>query len=253
VTRAASLPRGLLAATAFLTRAPVGRLLDADAVAVGAAAPFYPLVGAGLGALAGLAELGLSPLLPPFVVAALLVALLAVLTGAMHLDALADTADALGGRSHEDRLRIMRDHAVGAFGAAALVLALLLKTAAVASLIEAGEAMAGLVAAGACSRAVILPVAVALPYARTEESGVSVPARIGRAGAVIGLLAAAAIALLVAGITGIAAFGAACILAALAAVFYARWLGGVTGDALGAVVELAELAALIVVVAASVN
>lgn len=250
MTPVAKALRGLVAATAFLTRVPVGRLLDADAVAVGAGAPFYPLVGAGLGAVAGLAELGLTPLLPPFVVAVLLVALLAVLTGAMHLDALADTADAFGGRSRDDRLRIMRDHAVGALGATALVLVLLLKTGAVVALIDANEAMAGLVAAGACSRAVVLPVAVALPYARSGEIGISVPAHIGRAGAIVGLLAAAAIAVLVAGTAGIAAFGAACIVAALAAVFYARWLGGVTGDALGAVVELAEVAALTVVVAA---
>lgn len=237
-----SLPRGLAAATAFLTRVPIGRVLDADAKAIASAAPYYPLVGGGLGALAGLAERGLSPLLPPFLVAGLLVALITALTGAMHLDALADTADALGGRSREDSLRIMRDHAIGAFGGTALVLALLLKVAVIAALIESGEAMAGLVAAGACSRAVILPLAVVLPYARDGEHGLS--DAITTAGAVSGLLVAAGLALLVAGWIGVAAFVAASTVAALAGAFYARWLHGVTGDTLGAVVELSEVAAL---------
>src|SRR5918992_1259116 len=112
VSAVVRLPRGLAAAGAFLTRLPIGRVVDVDARAVAAAAPLYPVVGAALGAVAGLAERGLSQWLPPFVVAAMLVALLAALTGAMHLDGLADTADALGGRSREDSLQIMRDHAV---------------------------------------------------------------------------------------------------------------------------------------------
>lgn len=248
VTPAASVvrgaPLGLVAAVAFLTRVPVGRAVAVDAKAVGAGAPFYPLVGAGLGALAGLAEHGLSPLLPPLVVAALLIALLAMLTGALHLDALADTADALGGRSREDRLRIMRDHYVGAFGATAIALTLVLKVAAVAALIESGEALAGLVAAGACSRASILPLAVLLPDARRDERSSSVSEQISVAGAVLGLLAAAALAVLVAGEAGVFVFVAVLALAVLAAVFYWRWLGGVTGDALGAVIELAEVVAL---------
>jgi adenosylcobinamide-GDP ribazoletransferase len=243
------LPQGLAAATAFLTRIPVGRLVDVDARAVASAAPFYPVVGAGVGALAGLGESGVSPLLPPLVVAVLLVALLTALTGAMHLDALADTADALGGRSREDSLRIMRDPAIGAFGATALMLALLLKAAVLAALIESGDAMIALVAAGACSRAVILPLAVALPYARRHERGVSVPQRISAAGAASGVAIAVALALLVAGELGLAAFVAAGALAALAGAFYACWLSGVTGDALGAVVELSELAALTTMVA----
>jgi cobalamin 5'-phosphate synthase/cobalamin synthase len=242
-------PRGLAAATAFLTCVPVGRLVDIDARKVASAAPLFPLVGAALGALAGVAERGLSPVLPPFVVAALLVILLAGLTGAIHLDALADTADAFGGRSREDRLRIMRDHAVGAFGTTALALALVLKVAAVAALIESGHAMAGLVAAAACSRAVILPLAVALPYARSDERDVSVSEHVSVPGATMGLVVSAGVAVVATGAPGIAILLAALALAAVAAVVYASWLGGVTGDALGAVIELAELAALTTAVA----
>lgn len=243
------MPRGLAAATAFLTRVPVGRFVDVDARAVAAATPFYPMVGAALGLVGGLAERGLSPTLPPFVAAAVLAALLAALTGAMHLDALADTADALGGRSRDDSLRIMRDHAVGAFGASALTLALVLKVAAIAALIDAGNATAGLIAACACSRAVASPLAAALPYARSEPRRANVPKNIGAARAVLGLLVAAVLAICAAGTAGLFIFLTACVVAVLAAVFYARWLGGVTGDALGAVVELSELAALTIAVA----
>ena len=241
--------RGPLAAVAFLTSVPVGRFAAADTAAVAAAAPFYPLVGAGLGALAGLVERGLSPTLPPFVVAALLLALLAGLTGAIHLDALADTADALGGRTREDRLRIMRDHHIGAFGATALVLALSLKLAAIAALIELDEATAGLVVAAACSRAAVLPVAAVLPDARREERSTSVSGQVGVVGAAAGLLVAAVLAVLVSGLAGFVVFLAALAVAGLAAAFYAWWLRGVTGDALGAVIELAELSALTTAVA----
>jgi adenosylcobinamide-GDP ribazoletransferase len=249
VSVAVRLPRGLAAAGAFLTRLPIGRFVDVDARAVAAAAPLYPVVGGALGAAAGLAERGLSPWLPPFVVAALLVSLLAVLTGAIHLDGLADTADALGGQSREDRLRIMRDHAVGAFGASALGLALVLKVALVTALIENDAAIAGLVAACACSRAVAPPLAAALPYAR-ESRQATVPDEIGVMRAVIGVLVAASIALVAAGTAGVAVLLAACAVAGAAGVLYARWLGGVTGDALGAVVEVGELAALTTAVAA---
>jgi adenosylcobinamide-GDP ribazoletransferase len=241
--------RGPLAAVAFLTSVPVGRFAVVDATAVAAAAPFYPLVGAGLGAFAALVERGLSPSLPAFVVAALLLALLAGLTGAIHLDALADTADALGGRTREDRLRIMRDHHIGAFGATALVLALSLKLAAIAALIELDEATAGLVLAAACSRAAVLPVAALLPDARRDERTTSISGQVGVIGAAAGLLVAAALAVLVSGLAGCVVLITALAVAGLAAAFYAWWLRGVTGDALGAVVELAELSALTTAVA----
>ena len=241
--------RGPLAAVSFLTSVPVGRLVAVDAAAVAAAAPFYPLVGAGLGAIAALVERGLSPSLPPFMVAALLLVLLAALTGAIHLDALADTADALGGGTREERLRIMRDHRIGAFGATALVLALSLELAAIAALIELDEATAALVVAGACSRAVVLPVAALLPDARREERGAGISAQVGVIRATAGVVVAAALSVLVSGLDGFVVFLAALAVAGLAAAFYAWWLRGVTGDALGAVVLLAEVAGLTTAVA----
>src|SRR3954471_24395642 len=103
--------RAAVAAVAFLTRLPVGRLVDVDADDVGRGAPLFPLVGGLLGAATGGVAVGLHGPLPPLAAAAIAVAVGTLLTGALHLDALADTADALGGSSREQALEIMRDHA----------------------------------------------------------------------------------------------------------------------------------------------
>src|SRR5690349_572464 len=121
--------RPLLAAVAFLTRIPVRGAFD-----VGAGAALFPLVGAGIGAAVGGTAYGLAQVLPALAAAGAALAIGALLTGGLHLDGLADSADALGGRSREDALAIMRDHAIGSYGAAALVLDLVVKAAALAAL-----------------------------------------------------------------------------------------------------------------------
>src|SRR5918992_5718444 len=116
----------LTAALAFLTRAPVpaGDLVRA--------APLFPVVGAALGAVVGATAVGLAGLVPPLLAATVAVALELVVTGALHVDGLADSADGLAGRDRDHALAIMRDHAVGTYGACALVLDLLAKTVALA-------------------------------------------------------------------------------------------------------------------------
>jgi adenosylcobinamide-GDP ribazoletransferase len=217
-------------AVAFLTRLPVGsgRLSPRAAV-------FFPVVGAALGALIGGAALGLRELTAPLVAGALAVALELVLTGALHVDGLADSADGLAGRDRERALAIMRDHSVGAYGASALTLDLLIKAAALA----ATEELLPVVAAYALSRAAPLPLAAALPYARAEGTGRALhrlPPWIAAAGVIlavgVGVLAPvtiAAAALAVAGVWWLAK----------------RRLNGVTGDIMGAAVELAATAALV--------
>jgi len=98
-----------LAAVAFLTRIPVGRAVAIGPDDVGRSVVFFPFVGAGVGALAGLAAEGLDGPLPAFAAGALGVAVALVLTGALHLDGLADTADGFGARDREHRLEVMRD------------------------------------------------------------------------------------------------------------------------------------------------
>ena len=79
---------------------------------------FFPLVGAGVGAVAGATAIVLHERLSSFLAAGLAVAVALALTGALHIDALADTADALGASSRERALEIMRDSRIGSFGAA---------------------------------------------------------------------------------------------------------------------------------------
>lgn len=243
MTRVAE-PAAALTAVAFLTRLPVGRLARHDGDAVAAAAAFFPLVGAAILLAAGVVADGAARFGPPFLAGALAVAFLATVTGALHLDALADTADALGGGTREDRLRIMRDHSIGAFGATALCLVLVIEVAAVAALVERGAGLAVFAATGAASRAVAPPLAL-LPYARVAEAGVSVTRGFTLGRGLTALVVACAIAAL-GGVAGLVVFGAALIVCACAGLFCRRWIGGVTGDTLGATVQLAEAVGLVV-------
>src|SRR5712691_8323609 len=128
--------RGLAAALALLTRVPVGRSVVLDAADVARGAAYFPLVGAGVGAVVGGVTAALcNPLTAPLA-AVLGLGAGALLTGALHLDALADTADALGATTRERALEIMREHAIGAYGAVAIGLDLLIKAGALTALVR---------------------------------------------------------------------------------------------------------------------
>jgi adenosylcobinamide-GDP ribazoletransferase len=238
----------LAAATAFLTRVPVGRAVDVDGRAVARAAPLFPLVGAAIGAIGGAVVDITSGPLPGGAAAALGLVVVAVLTGAMHLDALADSADALGGTTRERRLAIMRDHAVGSFGGVALVLVLLFEASVLASVEHAWSAFA---AAAAAARWAPLPLAAALPHARADGQGASLAGRTSVPGVAAGFVVAVAVALGVRGVDGLAAVGAAALTALVLGAFFRHWIGGVTGDTLGATTELAQAAALAAVLIAA--
>jgi adenosylcobinamide-GDP ribazoletransferase len=241
--------RAALAATAFLTRVPVGRVTALDARDVARGAPLFPLVGAVVGGATGLLVDLLVPAVPGLVAGALGVGLAALLTGAMHLDALADTADALGGTTRERALEIMRDHSVGAFGAVALIVVCLVDASALAALGAGDNAFVAGLVAGAAGRAAILPVARALPYAREGGGQGRVLDGIGWA-TVLVALALAVLLGVAGGLPGLIALGAATVTAAALAIFVRSWLGGVTGDTLGASAKLCETAALVAFLAA---
>jgi adenosylcobinamide-GDP ribazoletransferase len=245
-------PAGLLrlplVAVAFLTRVPVGRLVVAGPDDVARAAPLFPVVGGAVGAAAGLTADVLAGPLPAQAAGALAVAVAALLTGAMHLDALADTADALGGATRERALEILRDHAIGAFGATALVVVLLVDSAALAGLGGAGDAALAGLAAGAAGRAVTLPLAATLPSARPGDGQGAVLAGLRPWQVAVGIALALALAL-PAGAAGLAAAAAAATVCVVLGLFYRRWLGGVTGDLLGAAAKVAETAALVAALA----
>ncbi|MBV8889806.1 MAG: adenosylcobinamide-GDP ribazoletransferase [Alphaproteobacteria bacterium] len=233
-------------ATALLTRLPVGAPPPAPG-RLAEAAWAFPAVGVGVGAIAALV----------FVIAQLLgcgdwpSSLLSVLaglglTGALHEDGLADTADGFGGGHDRDtKLAIMRDSRHGSFGVLALVASVSLRAAALATIGEAVHAALALVAAHAVSRA-LLPVAMrVLPRARSDGMGAAA-GRPGRGVAAVAAALGAGAALATLGPER----GAAALLLAAAAVsataaLARRQIGGYTGDVLGAFQQIGEIVILL--------
>lgn len=245
----------LSVAAAFLTRLrPPAALTPADMAPgrLAGAVRAFPLVGAGVGLAGGIVYavaywLGLPP------VAAALCALTAttLATGALHEDGLADTADGLGGgKTVEDRLRIMRDSHIGAFGVLALVFSIGLRTAALTTLGTPWLAAAALIASGAGSRAFLGVVMRRLDPARTD--GLAADAgRPSEEGALTAAAIGAVFALLFLGLgTGIVAAAAATVAVAAVGQYARRGIGGYTGDILGAAQQVAEVAILLAAAAA---
>jgi cobalamin 5'-phosphate synthase/cobalamin synthase len=245
-------PERLLAeargALSFLTVLPAGDLSAITGAEVGRGIVFFPLIGAGLGGAAALAAWATAKVLPPTVAGLAAVAVAAVLTGALHLDGLADTADGYGGRTRERALEIMRDHSVGSFGVAAVAVDVGLRAASVAALVARPQALLWLVAAGALSRSASATLGVLLPNARTDSLG-RVLEGAGRPRVAVAAAVAVAIAWLCTGWPGLAAAPGVAVIAALWGWHCVRRLGGMTGDTLGAASETCEIAVLLVGVA----
>lgn len=233
----------ILVAFSLLTRLPVP-VDHARAGARGASAAWaYPLVGLALGALAGaLAALALVLGAPAGMAAALALATLAITTGAMHEDGLADFADAMGGNTVARRLEIMKDSHIGAFGAIALFIALLARWSGIANL-SGWELLAGLASVGAVSRAAMVLAMVALPNARA--SGLSATTgRPERATVWLALALGLTSAIILTGFSGLFLF-AISLVGALPVLWLAkRTLGGQTGDVLGATQQFSAVFAL---------
>jgi adenosylcobinamide-GDP ribazoletransferase len=241
----------------FLTRVPVPGWVARerwDPARLNQAVRHFPLVGAAVG-LVGAAVAALALLLwPPLVAAALAVAATVWLTAAFHEDGLADTADALlGTAAREGALAIMKDSRIGTYGAAALVLTLLLRVALLAELLRTGPllAAAACIAAHASARAAAVALMAVLPYGGDEAHAKAKPlARQvrGRDAVWAGGLGAALLGLPWLAQPGWSAAGqalaAALALGLLVAVLRAwlrRRLGGYTGDTLGACEQLGEI------------
>jgi adenosylcobinamide-GDP ribazoletransferase len=231
----------LASAFSLLTRLPV----PTHAAPNPRAAWAWPVAGAAVGALAATATsaaLWLS--LPAGVAAALALLTAALLTGGLHEDGLADTADGLmGGHTKERRLEIMKDSRIGSYGTLALLLITLIRWSALTALITAGHHWPALIAAGALSRAPMAALIAALPNAR--GTGLShLTGQPPRTAVLAALAIAATFAVLATGLTFLPmALAAATTTALLARAAHGR-IGGQTGDILGASQQLAEAAAL---------
>jgi adenosylcobinamide-GDP ribazoletransferase len=225
----------------LLTIVPVRARTETEGI--GAAAAWFPLVGALIGLAAGAVRLYADRPLGPVVAAVLATVTLVVLTGALHLDGLADLADALGVRGgRERRLEVMRGSTLGAFGVLALVLWALLLIAALGAL-PRHHAIKTLVIACALARwAAVLQAAALLPARRDGLGLAFAPGRL--AVFIATALAAATVAL--EPLPALASLVGAAVVTALTGAPASQILGGRTGDSIGANVALTEVAICVV-------
>ena len=242
--------RGVAAALVFGTRIPV-RGVTLDATDFEGALAYFPLVGFGIGGLVAAASAGLGGL-SPLTRGFLCVAMSMLLTGALHEDGLADTADALGGaQTRSDVLRILKDSQIGTYGAAALVVSIALRATLIADL--GIHSAVGLGLAHGLARCPPVVLAWSLPY--VTRDGVSKSRDVARpslehVGIAIFLCAVAlAIARRVGaplGCVGALVVGLVTVVLGCRATFRAT-LGGVTGDLLGASEQISEVLVLFLV------
>lgn len=243
--------RGLRLAMGCLTVFPVGDKPDASERDFRASLLWFPILGIFIGAfllgwrwvlmLIGLAE--------PLAVAGGIVVGWVVVTGALHLDGLGDVADGIyGGRTQEERLRIMKDPHVGAMAVVTIVCVLLMKFCFISSLTPSAIDES-LLLATCLGRYAMVVLATTLPYARTKGGTAQPFIRTGDRWVLWGA-------------TGLTAFLAFSIHATMGLIIlvvawigtwilrgvFARTLGGITGDALGATVEITEVIVLLAMV-----
>ncbi|MGB6323548.1 MAG: adenosylcobinamide-GDP ribazoletransferase [Xanthobacteraceae bacterium] len=241
----------LKASIAFCTRLPLlpatpltGNSLSRAAWAVPVAGILVGLVGAIVYGIAH--RLGL----PPWPAAALGVAATMLATGCLHEDGIADTADGFGGgHTREQKLAIMRDSHIGAYGVCALAMSLLLRVGALASLPSGHAVVWALIASHAAARATMPALMLLLPPARSDGLSFDAGRPAGEsvaAAAVIGFLILA-ICLHVG--HGFLALLVLAVIAALVAWLAKRQVGGQTGDVLGALEQVSEIAVLLVALA----
>ena len=236
----------LVAALSFYTRLPVRRAASCDGAAIARAGWAAPLIGAGIGGCGAFVYLGAHAAgMPPLVAAAAALAATAMLTGCLHEDGLADTADGFGGgATRERKLEIMRDSRIGTYGVCALIVAMLARAGAVAALTEPALVAPVLIGAHAAARA---PLPAFMWFVRpARRDGLAAlagaPPRISvLAASVIGV-AALFVALGVA--KALIALTLVCAVSTLIGLLCIRQIGGQTGDVLGAVEQVNEIAVL---------
>lgn len=236
----------LPAALGLLTRLPIvvdgARAMDRGAASAWA----YPLVGVCIGVILAVATALLLAIgIPAGIVAGLVLAGSVVMTGAMHEDGLADSADGLwGGWDKARRLEIMKDSHIGVYGVCAIALSLLIRWLALVVIVSVGAYWVAFIAAGAVSRASMVFVMAALPNAR--DGGLS--RNVGRPGSATVWLALA-IAVGFALLCGYPWITLIAVLSTLGCGLIAQAkIGGQTGDILGATQQVTEIAVLIAIV-----
>lgn len=246
----------LLVCLRFCTRVPIPAFSfekSTPEISIAAAANMLPIAGAVIGAAAALILWAATKLgLPASLAALVTMAALAVLTGALHEDGLADFADSLGGTTPEQRLVIMKDSRIGTFGGLALVISFLARVMSLAVLTEQSLALAGavLIAAAASSRSFALLPLYLLAPARAEGLGAAAAPIKDRPLAVAGIATLFFSLLPLVGGASLARVLSALIVSAAATYgmirLTRRLIQGQTGDIAGAVQQITEIATYLV-------
>jgi adenosylcobinamide-GDP ribazoletransferase len=227
-------------ALGFLTILPVLPRQSVDDEFVAGSLRWFPLVGFALGGILSLEDLLLRSFFASALRSALLILSLAVLTGAVHLDGLADTADAVGAGA----LEILRDSRIGSFGAIALFFVLAVKILALSAIGGSSRYLA-ICFAPAIARWAMVAVSYRLDYLRTGGAGAVILAGDGSRCLLIASATVALATMIALSAKALIVWAAAALAAWLIRAFYKRWLGGVTGDLIGAAGEVVETLVLV--------
>jgi adenosylcobinamide-GDP ribazoletransferase len=232
----------LLLAFQFMTRIPISGLPYRSGALAGAA-KFFPVVGLAIGLMAAAIHHLLAAHLERQLLAMVLLVFLILITGGLHEDGLADSADAFGGgRSKEQILSIMRDSRIGSYGAIAVTVSLLARFILLSNI--ASVRLPGvLIAASVLCRWTSLPLGFLLPYAQKDN---------GLGGHVAGRLRLSSVAWATLFAVGGVAAGlgrdslgpwlTTILLTAVSALYFKMRIGGITGDCFGAANQITEIA-----------
>jgi adenosylcobinamide-GDP ribazoletransferase len=240
----------LAVSTMFCTRLPLAHANPVSSGDIGRASWAMPVTGAMVGAFGALVYWAAVRLgLPPLVAAALAVAAGMGATGCLHEDGLADTADGFGGSGRERKLEIMRDSRLGTYGACALMMSVLLRWGALASIAGAGAVAFALVAAHTAARAPLPAFMAFVPPARSD--GLAAAAGVPPFAAVVtaGFIGALALVLCLGPLAALVALVLLAAAGALTARVSVAAIGGHTGDVLGALEQVNEILVLLVATA----
>jgi len=234
---------GLSRPTRVAVSADTPVVIDNSLLQVGRSIAFFPVVGLIIGIVLILLYYMLHLILPVAVVSAVIVAAMAFITGAHHLDGLMDTCDGMvAGRSKEERLAIMSDTRVGAFGITGAGIILLLKYAAISSSLTP----AMLITFPVISRWALTAAILLFPPAKTSGAGYAVKSGVDWRGYIVATLVTLAVSILLNGLV-MGTTLLACVLALiyLVGLIFTHLYGGLSGDCYGALVEIGEVVTLL--------
>jgi len=243
-----------LSALRFLTSIPTPWWRGASLKEFAGSLPYYPVIGLLIGIILAAVYWLASLLLPVWVSSAIVVTAMVVVTGGMHLDGLIDAVDGVAA-SHKDPdigKDVMKKPGIGAFGAVAVFIVLVLKIVLVANIPD--DWMVGtLIILPVVSRWTMVYTVFAYPYARPQGAGNELKQATGWSSLMLATVTTLAIAVVIAGWAVLAIVIPVWLFTIMAANYFSRRFNGLTGDTYGAISELSEVLILLVIVLLAFN